>query len=117
MTFRMNHDLYREVVRIRMECEPPAKRNFPLVISARTHNANRYPIGYEAWREHILSVSKVRNFGSLKLDFTYDYSRERKPAERKPLTEAQKLRLKELSWKPSESKESIPLLILETAAA
>jgi hypothetical protein len=117
--FRINHDLLREVIRLKDERGRYIleEGKLPKVLSATKRNYNQFPISYIAWREHLSNVSKVRNFGNLKLDLQVDYSNKTPQPERKPLTEAQKKRLKALSYKPAQEKKSIRLEVFDTVAA
>lgn len=120
INFRINHDLLREVMRIKDERSVfiPVEYRLPRVLSAKKYNANRFPISHDEWRKHLSNVSKIRNLGNLKLDLQFDYSREKPKLERKPLTETQKKRLKNMSYKPSPKVEvEIQEEVLESCAA
>lgn len=120
INFRINHDLLREVMRIKDEKSGyiPDVNKLPRVLSARKYNANRFPISHDEWRKHLANVSKIRNLGNLKLDLQFDYSREKPQPERKPLTQLHKKRLKDMSYKPSPKvKIEVQEEVLESCAA
>lgn len=117
-TFRINHDLYREVMRLKDESimyHNDNKNELPRTMSVRTCNANRYQVSYAEWVQHVANVSKVENRGNFTLDLQSDLHMETPITKKRQLTEFEKKILKDLSYKPLIKKE--PVEFMENVAA